>query len=190
MIAMVGKRFALLTLAVAASLPYALHASSCEATFAPRSFVIETTTQLKKLSLPREVATLDSCDLSTRGGASDSGNQIVSAGAFFAIDYAVRKVFQANDISFPSQLGGCIILFCFLLGCDLVKGGLGSDILTFLTPGSSFLAKWLPAFFIPGLVMLPRAPPLGSGLDVRLLIHQNHPHHMEETYAFLEIHRF
>jgi hypothetical protein len=125
---------------------------------------------LKKDLRPREIATLDSCDLSSRGGASDSSNEIVSAGAFFAIDYAVRKVFQANDITFPSQLGGCIILFCFLLGCDLVKGGLGNEILTFLTPGSALLAKWMPVFFVPGLAMLPRAPSLGSGLDVRLLV--------------------
>lgn len=166
---MTGKRFPLLTLTVAASLLCALHASSYEATFAPRSFVIETT-PLKKVIRPTEVTALDSCDLSTRGGASDSGNQIVSAGAFLAIDYAVRKVFQASGITFPSQLGGCIILFCFLLGCDLVKGGLGNDILTFLTPGSALLAKWLPVFFVPGLVMLPCAPSLGSGLDVRLLI--------------------
>jgi hypothetical protein len=166
---MMRKSLALLTLALfAASMPCASHASSHAVTVVPCSFVVETGPLTKNLR-PKEVATLDSCDLSTRGGASDSSNEIVSAAAFLAIDYAVRKVFQANGITFPSQLGGCIILFVFLLAADLAKGGLGNDIFAFLSPGSALLAKWLPVFFVPGLAMLPRAPSLGSGLDVRVL---------------------
>ena len=228
---MMGTRLALPTLALfAASMPCASHASSHAATLVPRPFLVETN-PLKRDLCPKEAAILDRSDLSTRGGASDSSNEIVSAAAFFftdyavrkvfqanditfpsqlggciifpkevamldsrdlstrggsnasdssygeivsaaaffAIDYAVRKVFQANDITFPSSLGGCIILFVFFLVADLAKDGLGNDVFTFLSPGSALLAKWLPVFFVPGLAMLPRAPPLGSNLDVREL---------------------
>ena len=166
---MTGKCLALLTLTLfAGTMPCASHASSHATTLTPRSFLVETC-PLKKDIRPKEVAVFDSCDLSTRGGASDSSSEIVSAAAIFAIDYAVRKVFQANDITFPSPLGGCIILFVFLVAAELVKGGLGNDVFSFLSPGSALLAKWLPVFFVPGLAMLPRAPSLGSGLDVRVL---------------------
>lgn len=105
----------------------------------------------------------------TRGGAIDAPNELVSAASLFAIDYGIRNAFQACDISFPSQLGGCILLFAFLLLADFAKGGLGNDMLTFLSPGAGLLAKWLPVFFVPGLAMLPRAPSLGSALDVCLV---------------------
>jgi hypothetical protein len=115
----------------------------------------------------KDVAVLESRDLSTRGGANDPPNQVVSALGLFAINFGVTKAFQAFDIGFPAMLGGCIILFVFLLLADGVSSGsLGNEIFEFLSPGAALLAKWLPVFFVPGLAMLPRAPSLGSGLDV------------------------
>ena len=136
-------------------------------TLTPHSLAAETP-HFKKSALAKDVTVLESCELSTRGGASDPPNQVVSALGLFAINYAVTKAFQALDIEFPAMLGGCIILFVFLLLADGVSNGaLGNGIFEFLSPGAALLAKWLPVFFVPGLAMLPRAPSLGSGLDVR-----------------------
>jgi hypothetical protein len=83
------------------------------------------------------------------------------------IERGINKIFVANGVKFPSQLGGCIALFFFLLLADVVSPGLGNSVFTSLSPGSALLAKWLPVFFVPGLAMLPLAPSVGSGVEVR-----------------------
>ena len=85
------------------------------------------------------------------------------------MDTIFRKAFRANKITFPASLGGCIALFFALLGIDAVESGSGDVIYKFLEPGSLFLAKWLPVFFVPGLAMLPLAPSVGSSMDVRVV---------------------
>lgn len=171
---MVGKRIGslLLVAIAAASIPCPALASKSQVqqvkTFTPRSFVTETS-PLKKDKMARNVAVLESRDFA-RGGAIDPPNQVVSALGLFAINFGVTKAFAAYDVPFPAMLGGCIILFAFLLLADTVKSGMGNDIYEFLFPGATLLAKWLPVFFVPGLAMLPRAPSLGTPLDVRLLL--------------------
>jgi hypothetical protein len=96
------------------------------------------------------------------------------------IERGINKIFVANGVKFPSQLGGCIALFFFLLLADVVSPGLGESIFTSLTPGSALLGKWLPVFFVPGLAMLPLAPSVGSGVEVchatnKRQLYQKHP---------------
>jgi len=87
------------------------------------------------------------------------------------LDALLKKVFQSANINFPSMLGGCMLLFVVAVGAETVHPGWGDAIESFLTPGSALLAKWLPAFFVPGLAMLPLAPSMGTGLDVRKCFH-------------------
>lgn len=91
---------------------------------------------------------------------------LAGSAVLWAADVVFRRSFRANKISFPSQLGGCIILFFSLLFLEIAKGGSGDAIFRFLEPSAFFLAKWLPVFFVPGLAMLPLAPSVGTGLDV------------------------
>jgi len=102
--------------------------------------------------------------MSKRGGGSVGIQETGGALAFIALDILFRKAFKANGISFPSQLGGCVIIFVFLLLSGLV--GVGDSIYDALSPGAALLAKWLPVFFVPGLAMLPLAPSMGSALEV------------------------
>lgn len=166
---MIGRRFgSILLLAVAATVPMPSVASSHSpiSSFAPRSSLAAETSLLKKNQVV--LTDFESLNLATRGGGDITPpNQVVSALGLFAINFAVTKVFAALDIEFPAMLGGCVILFTFLLLADSVKSGLGNDIYEWLTPGGNLVAKWLPVFFVPGLAMLPRAPSLGSGVDVR-----------------------
>jgi len=82
------------------------------------------------------------------------------------IERIVNKFFVQSGIKFPAQLGGCGILFAFLVIAEAVVPGFGDSIFKYLTPGTSLLTKWLPVFFVPGLAMLPLAPSVGSGLEV------------------------
>ena len=104
-----------------------------------------------------------------RGGAALVGNQdaIVGAVILTMIERGVNKAFKAYDIDFPSMLGGCGVLLTSLLLADVVQPGLGEKIFQTLNPGAALLAKWLPVFFVPGLAMLPLAPSVGSGFEVR-----------------------
>jgi hypothetical protein len=87
--------------------------------------------------------------------------------ALTLIERAVNKLFIHFGIKFPAQLGGCGILFFLLVIADAAVPGSGTSIFKALTPGTTLLTKWLPVFFVPGLAMLPLAPSVGSGLEVR-----------------------
>jgi uncharacterized BrkB/YihY/UPF0761 family membrane protein len=78
------------------------------------------------------------------------------------IEQAVKKVFVSNGITFPAQLASCLILLTTML----VSGSAGQSVYELLTPATQLLTKWLPVFFVPGLVMLPLAPSVGSGIEV------------------------
>lgn len=106
--------------------------------------------------------------LSTTGGSmSVQDKAVAGASGLFLFDTIVRKTFRAQNINFPAQLGGCIILFTFLLLSEAVAPGVGDGLFQALAPGAALLTKWLPVFFVPGLAMLPLAPSIGSALDVR-----------------------
>lgn len=92
---------------------------------------------------------------------------ILGAVAMAAVERAVKTAFVANGIAFPAQLAGCLILFFTLLAADLLVPGLGGRAFVALGPGTALLTKWLPVFFVPGLAMLPLAPSVGSGVEVR-----------------------
>ena len=109
-----------------------------------------TTTQSSSLSFPTDAA--------------------VGTVALTLIERAVNKLFIHFGIKFPAQLGGCGILFFFLVIADAVSPGSGTAIFKALTPGTTLLTKWLPVFFVPGLAMLPLAPSVGSGLEVRYVL--------------------
>jgi hypothetical protein len=113
-----------------------------------------------------------SSHLYRRGGAipTPALNELTGASIFLVLDHLFRKAFQAKGINFPSQLGGCCILFVIMNLLEVVKPGVGDSIFTYLSPGAGYLAKWLPVFFVPGLAMLPLAPSMGSPLEVRTFV--------------------
>lgn len=104
---------------------------------------------------------------SIRGGAAGiSAKAIYGVAVMGAIEAGLKKFFAATGINFPSQLGGCMALFVVAVAAQSIHPGWGDAIQEFLTPGCDILNKWLPAFFVPGLAMLPLAPSIGSGLEV------------------------
>lgn len=143
--------------------------STSRAAFLPRTDITRGDDAIKSpLKRPLSPTSGNQQSVVTRGGAVPlpAKNAVIGALAFTALDHGFRKAFLANGISFPSQLGGCCILFVLLLLANIVKPGLGDAVFTALTPGAQLLAKWLPVFFVPGLAMLPNAPSMGSAVEI------------------------
>ena len=106
----------------------------------------------------------------TRGGSLLSKqiqSEITGVALFVGLDVAFRRAFKALNIAFPSQLGGCVILFTLWTLLSSVGGNkIADSMVNILTPGAGWLAKFLPVFFVPGLAMLPVAPSVGSFVEV------------------------
>ena len=92
--------------------------------------------------------------------------RISSTTLLVAMDVAIRRLFRAKSIAFPSSLAGCGILFASLLSLHAVKAEWGDSIYSVLAPGAAVLAKWLPVFFVPSLVTLPLAQSMGNGWEL------------------------
>ena len=111
-----------------------------------------------------------SAALSVRGGVANTvSNALGGAVALALIEKVVKKGLAAAKIEFPGQLAACIVLFASLLLVETVSPALANGIFSALTPGSALLAKWLPVFFVPGLVLLPLSKPIGGSLEVSFM---------------------
>ena len=86
---------------------------------------------------------------------------ILSAFTFIVIDIVIRNLFVWNHITFPSSLGACGIVFLILC---MVNPFL--NIMSFLQPGATLLAKWLPVFFVPSLITLPLTGSIGNSIEI------------------------
>ena len=141
------------------------HLAPAEATLSPPKSFATTAGVRDDVALPSQ-ANLEHAMTSRGGEMSVQDKAVAGAAAFLVMDTAFRKIFRANNIKFPAQLGGCIILFTFLLLAEILVPGMGDGVFNALTPGAALLTKWLPVFFVPGLAMLPLAPSIGSAVDV------------------------
>jgi len=131
------------------------------------SDVTVTTTPLKKQDTTAEQ--LETPALRTRGGAAVANtlpNALAGTVAFALIEKLVKMGLAASDVQFPGQLGACIVLFVALCLLDVVAPSAAAQIFDALTPGAAILAKWLPVFFVPGLVLLPLSPSIPGSVDV------------------------
>ena len=88
---------------------------------------------------------------------------------FLVLDHLFRVLFKKYGIAFPSQLGGCCILFTMMLLMNVVVKGSGDAVFQYLSPGSGLLARWIAVFFVPGVAMLPNAPSMGNAVEVSKL---------------------
>jgi putative effector of murein hydrolase LrgA (UPF0299 family) len=88
-------------------------------------------------------------------------NAIVAIVNLFAINEAFRALCIKYAITFPASLSGCGALFATFLFAPF-----GSTLYGQFAPGAAVLAKWLPVFFVPSLITLPLADPIGSSTEV------------------------
>jgi hypothetical protein len=121
-----------------------------------------------RLSVEKEASLSSQKSLSVRGGVANTyPNAIAGAAVFAVIENVVKRSLKAANLNFPAQLASCIFVFAFLLLTEAVSPELANGMFSALTPGAGLLAKWLPVFFVPALVMLPLSPSIGSSFEVR-----------------------
>jgi hypothetical protein len=121
-----------------------------------------------RLSGEKEASLSSQKSLSVRGGVANTyPNAIAGAAVFAVIENVVKRSLKAANLNFPAQLASCIFVFAFLLLTEAVSPELANGMFSALTPGAGLLAKWLPVFFVPALVMLPLSPSIGSSFEVR-----------------------
>ena len=133
--------------------------------------VVKYRPQTRIYSESRTVGDLES---STPKGSSSvissTLSSVASTLSLVLIDVALRRWFKKASISFPSSLAGCGLLFSLLIFISTINNNWGDSVNNIFTPGSNLLSKWLAVFFVPSLVTLPLAQPLGSALEVRILV--------------------
>jgi hypothetical protein len=121
-----------------------------------------------RLLVEKEAILSSHKSLSVRGGVANTySNAILGSMVFALIENGVKRSLRAADLNFPAQLASCIFLFAFLLLTEAVNPELANAMFSALSPGAGILAKWLPVFFVPALVMLPLSPSIGSSFEVR-----------------------
>ena len=129
--------------------------------FRPRS-------RLQAAQLQRSTELLHEADLSKQGGvtASSATTAILGCLTMAVIEKVVKRVLKELNIQFPAMLGGCIALFVSLLAMEQISPKAAESAFTFLQPGANLVAKWFSMLFVPGLVLLPLSPSIGSNVEV------------------------
>jgi adenylate kinase len=93
----------------------------------------------------------------------------LSLAAFIALDAALRRLFLARGLAFPSSLAGMLGLFALLLATGAGTTAARPLLYRVLKPGTDLLTRWLAVFFVPTLVLLPlSAGSLAPSLALRL----------------------
>ena len=78
----------------------------------------------------------------------------LSLGALYAMDLGLKSLFLAQGISFPAPLAGMFIIIASMLSLPTV---VALPVLEVFRPALVFLARWLPLFYVPTMVMAPLA---------------------------------
>jgi len=73
------------------------------------------------------------------------------------MDKLLKDAFVAQSITFPSALGGMFIILGGLLVLETVLPKAVKLVFTVMRPGLDWIARWMPLFYVPSLVVLPLA---------------------------------
>jgi len=86
---------------------------------------------------------------------------ILSSTIFVFTDLLIKRLFNANGISFPSSLAGC----CFTAAA-LLASPFHERLYRILNPGAKLMQKFMMIFLVPNLVVLPLCEGSYSALEV------------------------
>jgi len=91
-----------------------------------------------------------------------------SLGAIVTADVALRRLFLARAIPFPSSLAGMLGLFGGLCTLQALSPTVAKKVSDATAPGCAFISRWLALFFVPNLVLLPLVIQMSASEAVRL----------------------
>jgi len=86
---------------------------------------------------------------------------ILSSTLFVFTDLLIKRLFNANGISFPSSLAGC----CFTAAA-LLASPFHERLYRILNPGAKLMQKFMMIFLVPNLVVLPLCEGSYSALEM------------------------
>ena len=86
---------------------------------------------------------------------------VASSTLFIFADIAIKHIFKAKSISFPSSLAGCCAMAAVLL-----TNPMHATMYKVLAPGAKLLQKFLMVFLVPNLIVLPLCDGVGSAVEV------------------------
>jgi len=78
-----------------------------------------------------------------------------SLGSIITVDVALRRLFAARAVPFPSSLAGMLGLFGALCTIQAIRPQAAAAVADAAAPGCAFISRWLALFFVPNLVLLP-----------------------------------
>lgn len=96
----------------------------------------------------------------------------MSLGGIVVADVALRRLFVARAIPFPSSLAGMLLLCALLCGLQTSVPSVAAAIAAAAAPGCALISRWLAVFFVPNLVVLPLVLnfSLAEGMRLALVI--------------------
>jgi len=81
-----------------------------------------------------------------------------SLGTLYAADLSLKQLFLQQGLTFPAPLAGMFVIIAVLLGTARASGDAAAErIVDAFRPGLDWLARWLPLFYVPSLVLVPLA---------------------------------
>jgi len=93
-----------------------------------------------------------------------------SLGGIVLADALLKRGFVRRGVAFPSSLAGSVMLFASLCSLRAISPPLARGVARAARPGCAIIAKWLPLFFVPNLVLLPLVLRIGAGDAARLAL--------------------
>jgi hypothetical protein len=83
-----------------------------------------------------------------------------SAGSLLILNEGIRRGLLSLRVSFPAPLAGmllCLLVFITGKAVGGPVGGVIEQVIDFYGPLRDWVARWMPVFFVPSLVVLPQA---------------------------------
>lgn len=117
--------------------------------------------------LARSATALSATASSSASSGNGKRSTVIATSILIVLDTQFRSLFTKYSVPFPPSLAGCGALFASMIALCSLKEEWGDKVYGALNPGAMLLAKWLPVFFVPGLITLPLASGLGDVWEVR-----------------------
>jgi putative effector of murein hydrolase LrgA (UPF0299 family) len=84
----------------------------------------------------------------------------VGATSLLLLNEAITRFFELRAITFSPPLAGMILTIAALCATKAIGGKAGESVdnlMRFYEPLRNWVARWMPVFFVPSLIALPRA---------------------------------
>lgn len=97
----------------------------------------------------------------------------IGAASLLMLNQAIARFFALRNIAFSPPLAGMIFTITALCSVKALGGRAGhavDNIVDFYEPLRNWVARWMPIFFVPSLIVLPRAAADIAGSEMAKMV--------------------